>query len=109
MKSIYDVFKFEEHGISRSAYNLIKAGLILVGVIVAMAMIYKTGLDNGAENATAAISQWNQEYNVYLVEKEAIDGRQYQMGPGKGPIYTDNGYVQYEYEDGNLVFTFHAK
>lgn len=109
MKSIYDTFEMEKHGISRQAYNLIKSGLILIGAIVAMAMIYKTGLDNGAENATAAISKWNQDYNVYLVEKEETDGRKYQMGSGEGPIYTDNGYVKYEYEDGNLVFTFHAK
>lgn len=104
---LYEKLNFDKH-ISKESYILIRNVMIILFVIVAMAMIYRIGLDNGAERATDSINTWLDQYNVYLVEKKETNGMTFQMGSGKGIMNFDNSIlVKYEYDDGQLDLSYY--
>lgn len=72
---------------------------------------YVMGNEEGRHEVVDATNEYLNQYNTYLVEKEtASDGRNYQLGSGRGfiklPTIRANKYFLYDYEDGKLVFEY---
>lgn len=72
---------------------------------------YVAGKESGRNEIVDATNDYFDQYNTYLVEKEtASDGRNYQLGSGRGfiklPVEYGNKYFLYDYEDGKLVFEY---
>lgn len=85
--------------------------LVLICGIMLHAFGYEAGRERGRDEIVDAVNEYLNQYNTYLVEREtASDGRNYQLGSGKGFIKLsrifNNKYLLYEYEDGNLVFSY---
>lgn len=78
--------------------------------IMAFNISYAMGKEAGKKEIVSSVNSYFEPYNVYMVEKEPVDGRTYQLGSGKGFIKTatvyKNKYLQYEYEDGKLIFKY---
>lgn len=90
--------------------NVCAALLFGFMAIMALKISYTMGKEAGKKEIVSSVNSYFEPYNVYMVEKEPVDGRTYQLGSGKGfiktaTVYKDK-YLQYEYEDGNLVFSY---
>lgn len=78
--------------------------------IVALNISYTMGKEAGKKEIVSSVNSYFDSYNVYMVEKEPVDGRTYQLGSGKGfiktaTVYKDK-YLLYDYEDGKLIFSY---
>lgn len=92
---------------------LINICAILLGsfmAIMALNISYTMGKEAGKKEIVSSVNSYFEPYNIYMVEKEPVDGRTYQLGSGRGFIKTatvyKNKYLQYDYEDGKLVFKY---
>lgn len=85
---------------------------LLFGFIAIMAfkIPYTMGKEAGKKEIVSSVNSYFEPYNVYMVEKEPVDGRTYQLGSGRGfiktaTVYKDR-YLLYDYEDGKLIFSY---